>query len=149
MWTTILLTFLTVVLVVNCIFLVLLVLIQLPKKEAGAGMAFGGAATDTLFGAGSGNVLTKATKYSAGLFMGMSLLLAIMNSHAARKSTSSLDEELQKRAGAAPVAAAPATPAPAVTPSTSAAAPALLLTSTSAVPATATAPAPTNPPAAQ
>ena len=50
---------LTVVLVLTCIVLILLVLIQLPKKEAGAGLAFGGAATDALFGAGSGNVLTK------------------------------------------------------------------------------------------
>ena len=53
----------------DCILLVLLVLLQLPKKEAGAGMAFGGAATDALFGAGSGNVLTKITKYVAGHFL--------------------------------------------------------------------------------
>ena len=37
---------LTFVLVVDCLALILLVLIQLPKKEAGAGLAFGGAATD-------------------------------------------------------------------------------------------------------
>ena len=54
---------LTVVLVIDCVFLVLLVLVQLPKKEAGMGQAFGGAATDALFGAGSGNVLTKVTKW--------------------------------------------------------------------------------------
>ena len=49
---------LTVVLVLDCAALILLVLIQLPKKDAGAGLAFGGGATDALFGAGSGNVLT-------------------------------------------------------------------------------------------
>jgi protein translocase SecG subunit len=38
--------FLTAVLVLDCIFIVLLVLVQLPKKEAGMGQAFGGAATD-------------------------------------------------------------------------------------------------------
>lgn len=54
---------LTVILVLDCLFLILLVLIQLPKKEAGAGLAFGGAASDALFGAGSGNALTKVTKY--------------------------------------------------------------------------------------
>ena len=43
-------------------------LIQLPKKDAGAGLAFGGGATDALFGAGSGNVLTKITKYAATVF---------------------------------------------------------------------------------
>ena len=31
---------------VDCVLLVFLVLLQLPKKEAGAGMAFGGAAAD-------------------------------------------------------------------------------------------------------
>ena len=36
---------LTVVLVLDCTLLILLVLIQLPKKDAGAGIAFGGAAT--------------------------------------------------------------------------------------------------------
>ncbi len=50
---------LTVVMVLDCLVLIFLVLIQLPKKEAGAGLAFGGAATDALFGAGSGNVLTQ------------------------------------------------------------------------------------------
>ena len=52
---------LTVVMVLDCLALIFLVLIQLPKKDAGAGLAFGGAATDALFGAGSGNVLTKVT----------------------------------------------------------------------------------------
>ena len=37
---------LTFVMVLDCVILILLVLIQLPKKEAGAGLAFGGAATD-------------------------------------------------------------------------------------------------------
>ena len=37
---------LTVLLVLNCALLILLVLIQLPKKDAGAGLAFGGGAAD-------------------------------------------------------------------------------------------------------
>ncbi len=53
---------LTVLMVINCVLLILLVLVQLPKKDAGAGLAFGGGAADALFGAGSGNVLTKITK---------------------------------------------------------------------------------------
>ena len=52
---SLLIAFLTFILVVNCLLLILLVLVQLPKKEAGAGVAFGGGATDALFGAGSGN----------------------------------------------------------------------------------------------
>lgn len=59
---------LTVLLVVDALLLILLVLIQLPKKEAGAGLAFGGGATDALFGAGSGNVLTKITKFATVAF---------------------------------------------------------------------------------
>ena len=73
--------FLTAVMVLDCVFLVLLVLVQLPKKEAGMGQAFGGAATDALFGAGSGNVLTKATKWGAGLFFGLAIALTVMGSY--------------------------------------------------------------------
>jgi preprotein translocase subunit SecG len=69
---------LTAILLLNCLILVLLVLMQLPKKEAGAGLAFGGAATDALFGAGSGNFLTKATKYSAAIFFALSMVLSIL-----------------------------------------------------------------------
>src|SRR5271165_6352869 len=73
--------FFTALLFLDCVFLVLLVLLQLPKKEAGAGLAFGAAATDALFGAGSGNVLTKITKYVAGGFFGLALILAILSAH--------------------------------------------------------------------
>ncbi len=71
---------LTFVLVLDCLVLILLVLLQLPKKEAGAGVAFGGAATDALFGAGSGTVLTKITKYAATFFFVMSVFLSILQS---------------------------------------------------------------------
>lgn len=66
---------LTFVLIANCAFLVLLILVQLPKKDAGAGLAFGGGAADALFGAGSGNALTKITKWATVAFMLLSVLL--------------------------------------------------------------------------
>jgi len=69
--------FLTVILFLNCLFLVLLVLVQLPKKEAGLGTSFGGGATDALFGSGAGNVLTKLTKWCAILFLSLCLLLSL------------------------------------------------------------------------
>src|SRR6266550_2327944 len=72
--------FLTLVMVLDCVIVVLLVLIQLPKKEAGAGLAFGGSATDALFGAGSGTVLTRITKYAATAFFVLALLLSILQS---------------------------------------------------------------------
>src|ERR1044071_8096684 len=90
--------FLTFVLVINCLFLMLLVLIQLPKKEAGAGIAFGGAATDALFGAGSGNALTKLTKYSAGVFVCLAVLLSTLNMRAAKQGQILLQRELSRQA---------------------------------------------------
>jgi preprotein translocase subunit SecG len=107
-----LLTFLTVVLVLNCLLLMLLVLIQLPKKEAGAGLAFGGGATDALFGAGSGNALTKLTKYSAGMFLALSLILGIMNAKMQHGSESDVRKALAtQRPATTPAPAAPAKPA--------------------------------------
>ena len=101
---------LTVVLVLDCLLLILLVLIQLPKKEAGAGIAFGGGATDALFGAGSGNALTKITKYAAGAFLGLSLVLSVMRANHSGEGGRRLEEELKKKAAAAPVVAPPLTP---------------------------------------
>ena len=75
---------LTFVLVLDCLLLILLVLIQLPKKEAGLGQAFGGGATDALFGAGSGSALTKLTKYTAGIFFALTLLISMLHGHQAR-----------------------------------------------------------------
>jgi preprotein translocase subunit SecG len=86
---------LTAILVMVCLGLVLLVLIQLPKKEAGAGVAFGGAATDALFGAGSGNVLTKVTKYLAGTFFVLSITLSLLQSHYYHRSDSEFRRQLQ------------------------------------------------------
>ena len=90
---------LTVLLVINCILLILLVLVQLPKKDAGAGMAFGGGAADALFGAGSGNVLTKITKWATGVFFAMALVLGILDESANHSGTSAekLIEQNQTR----------------------------------------------------
>jgi preprotein translocase subunit SecG len=108
---------LTFALVVDCLVLVLLVLIQLPKKDAGAGVAFGGAATDALFGAGSGNVLTKTTKYAAtGLFV-LTITLSIMQSRMYHHSTSEFRKELERQ-GKQPMSQKTPAPAPAEAPST-------------------------------
>ena len=105
---------LTVVLVIDCIFLVLLVLVQLPKKEAGMGQAFGGAATDALFGAGSGNVLTKATKWGAAVFFALAIALTIMGTYKTTGTTGRLQRIMSEKPAtpAAQPAPAPKTPAP-------------------------------------
>ncbi|HSY42333.1 MAG TPA: preprotein translocase subunit SecG [Candidatus Acidoferrum sp.] len=68
----------TFLLVINCAVLVLLILVQLPKKDAGAGLAFGGGAADALFGAGSGNALTKITKWATVAFIALSIILGYL-----------------------------------------------------------------------
>jgi len=83
---------LTVVLVFDCLLLVLLVLIQLPKKEAGAALAFGGGTTDALFGAGSGTVLTKITKYAATGFFLLAVIVSVMVSRFRTQGTSSFEK---------------------------------------------------------
>jgi preprotein translocase subunit SecG len=101
---------LTTVLVLDCMFLILLILVQLPKKEAGLGQAFGGGTTDALFGAGSGNALTIMTKYSAAIFFVLTLSLSILNGHTKTK-TSTLQENLQKLGkGDAPAPTLPVNP---------------------------------------
>ncbi len=111
---------LTIVLVLDCLILMLLVLIQLPTKEAGAGLAFGGGTTDALFGAGSGNTLTKITKWAAGIFFGLALMLSVLNTYASRPA-SELKNAVSKPPVTAPAAPplnlpnSPATPAKPVT----------------------------------
>jgi len=110
---------LTVVMVLDCLVLMFLVLIQLPKKEAGAGLAFGAGATDALFGAGSGNVLTKITKYSAAIFFVLAIVLSVMQRVYHTRSATEFQKGLEQPITASPVSRPPATPAPASTPAVS------------------------------
>lgn len=111
---------LTFILVLVCLVLILLVLIQLPKKEAGAGVAFGGGATEALFGAGSGNALTATTKYCAIMFFGLALLVGILQTRfgADAHRASELERALQGQTAPAfpETTTVPGTPAPPVAP---------------------------------
>jgi preprotein translocase subunit SecG len=100
---------LTFIMVLDCLVLVLLVLIQLPKKEAGAGLAFGGGASDALFGAGSGTVLTKITRWAATGFFILAVGLAILQKNFHSRSASNFEKQLGQ-AGRPPVTAMPAPP---------------------------------------
>ena len=95
---SILIPILTTVLVLNCFFLVLLILIQLPKKESGSGLAFGGGALDMALGAGAGNVLTRFTKYSASLFLILCLVLAVIGNNGNKSALESGLSEVPKAA---------------------------------------------------
>jgi preprotein translocase subunit SecG len=69
-------TFLTVLHLVVCVFLIIVVLLQ-AGKGGGMGIAFGGAGSQTVFGSsGAGNFLTKLTSATAFLFLVTSLGLA-------------------------------------------------------------------------
>lgn len=132
---------LTVILVLVCVLLIFLVLIQLPKKEAGAGVAFGGAATDALFGAGTGNVLTKVTKYATIAFFLLAIFIGAMQSHFYHKRNKDFKRDVDSAASQMP-AAQPATPsgAPAAIPAEAALPAASNVTTTPAAPTPAPAP---------
>jgi preprotein translocase subunit SecG len=100
---------LTFFLVVNCAVLILLVLIQLPKKDAGAGLAFGGGAADALFGAGSGNALTKITKYSTVVFFALALAIGILQDRSHQGNTAAFEKQMQQIQTQTPVAPPPVT----------------------------------------
>jgi protein translocase SecG subunit len=103
---------LTVALIGVCLLLILLVLVQLPKKDAGAGLAFGSGAADALFGAGSGNALTKITKYATITFLAMSLILGylwdkVSNTASAGSFANQVAAQQQKQMSGAPTAQTP------------------------------------------
>jgi len=134
---------LTFVLVLVCLALILLVLIQLPKKEAGAGLAFGGGATDALFGAGTGNVLTKATKYAAASFFILAIIIGMLQSRFSNRSTNALISGAANKAAEEP--AFPFEQPAGTTPLVAPIEPAPGLESTEPVPETAPAPEASTP----
>lgn len=65
--------------VMACLFLILIILIQ-PGRSGGMGALSGAAATQVFGGRGAGNVLTKTTWITAGIFFVTSLTLAYFSS---------------------------------------------------------------------
>ncbi|MGD0743882.1 MAG: preprotein translocase subunit SecG [Verrucomicrobiota bacterium] len=99
---------LTFLLVIDCLLLIFLILMQLPKKDAGAGMAFGGAAADALFGAGSGNFLTQATRYATIALFVMALGLGYLEDRLYNQnSASEFEKALQEKQTQTPITALP------------------------------------------
>lgn len=135
---------LTFLLIVNCLLLLLLVLIQLPKKDAGAGLAFGGGAADSLFGAGSGNALTKITKWAAVIFFALAILLGYLEVRMRNGANASeFEKQVQQKQMQTPMTAPPAATTPTSQPAPTNTLLSVPLTTTSSAPAA----APTNTPA--
>jgi preprotein translocase subunit SecG len=109
-----------------CTLLTLLVLMQKPRSE-GLGAAFGGNFTESIFGAQTSDVLTKATIWLGVIFMTLTLTLGLLYSHRS-SGNSKLQEELSKplptattnntstTLPTAPLPTATATPLPPATP---------------------------------
>ena len=69
-----------------CVLLVIAILMQPSKADSGVGSAFGGQATDALFGAGGGTVLAKITAWLTAIFFVLTFSLAILIAKHSRKS---------------------------------------------------------------
>jgi len=112
------LTLLTIVHVVVCLFLIVVVLLQSGKAADLAG-AFGGMGSQTAFGPrGSATLLSKATTASAILFMVTSLTLSIMATRNAGVGSTILDKHpgpVPTKGSAVPQPGAPAPKQPTVT----------------------------------
>ena len=132
--------------VVACLVLMIVILLQ-QGKGGDIANAFGGGASQAVFGARAGaTVLTKVTTGLSAAFMVLALLLAVWGSRGTSSVVGGVDGPPQLPAAAtAPVAPAPAgttTPAPAATTTPPASEPA-------AAPATTPAPPPSEPPPAK
>ena len=121
----------TFLLIINCAVLMLLILVQLPKKDAGAGLAFGGGAADALFGAGSGNALTKITKWATVAFILLSIILGSIEVKMNTGSQSEFEQGVEQQQQMQPT---PKVQAPPPASSPSAASPASSAPSTPAMP---------------
>src|SRR5262249_57794444 len=89
-------TFLTIIHVIVCLFLVLVVLLQ-AGKGGGMGIAFGGGGgSQTVFGSsGAGNFLTRMTSITAFVFLITSLGLAHYSSQQDSRRLQKLEERKQ------------------------------------------------------
>jgi protein translocase SecG subunit len=121
----------------NACLLTLLILAQPPKKDAGGGLAFGGGTADALFGAGSGNALTKITKWATVVFIILAVILGMLETRMHQGNRSEFEsgvEQQQQMQGAPQLRVAPQ-PQSTPPPSSPAAAPAMpLYSATNAAP---------------
>jgi preprotein translocase subunit SecG len=106
-------TFLLTLLVLDCVVLMLAVLLQ-SGKGTGLAASFGGASSspDALIGIRqAGNLLTKASWWGGGIFLGLCFILQIMSTHtSAPRSVLEKGLSTQPRSVAPPPTSAPAVP---------------------------------------
>ncbi len=96
--------------IIVSLLIILIVLMQRPKNE-GLGAAFGGGMTENLFGAQTTNVLSTITRWLCGIFIALTLALAILYSRQSN-TKSPVQERLSKAPKPIPATVASPTPAP-------------------------------------
>jgi preprotein translocase subunit SecG len=97
-----------VIFVIICVFLCLLILIQSDKGGGISGALGGGfsSATNLLGSQDTANILTRATAISAGIYLGLCLLLSIFLSHpTGTQVKSALKERAEKQGTYSPASA--------------------------------------------
>ena len=97
-----------VLFVIVCVFLCLLILIQSDKGGGISGALGGGfsSATNLLGSQDTANILTRATAISAGIYLGLCLLLSIFLSHpTGAQVKSALKERAEKQGNYSPASA--------------------------------------------
>ena len=116
MFLTVFIVVLNVIHVLSCVLMTVVILMQASKEGGGFGVAFGGAATETVFGSRAGNVLTKATIVLASIFLVSTLALAKIEPMRARVGLAARPPAADASRGA-PYETAPSgtAPAPAAT----------------------------------
>ena len=97
-----------VIFVIVCVFLCLLILIQSDKGGGISGALGGGfsSATNLLGSQDTANILTRATAISAGIYLGLCLILSIFLSHpSGAQVKSALKERAEKQGNYSPASA--------------------------------------------
>ena len=114
MWIEALVWILRGVLVLVCLLMVLVILMQRSKQE-GIGAAFGAGMTESVFGADTGNILSKTTVWCAVLFFTITLTLSAIAANKYRAGASGLSQAARDAAKTMAPPAAATTNAPAAT----------------------------------
>ncbi len=96
-------------LVVHAIIAALLVTVVLMQKSEGGGLTTGGSPSGLMSARGAADFLTRATAVLAGLFIAMSITLAVIAAN--RGAGTSIDTSLARPATPPPGVTAPANPA--------------------------------------
>mgnify|MGYP000915488519 CR=1 FL=1 len=91
MWIEALVWILRGVLVLVCLLMVLVILMQRSKQE-GIGAAFGSGMTESVFGADTGNILSKTTVWCAVLFFAITLTLSAIAAKKYRSGAAGLSQ---------------------------------------------------------